>query len=75
MSMKNPLTLAGIEPVIFRFLAQHLNHCATAVPTIIVKTNKICSNISRCNSIYIDLSHQIYLSVVFTIPEEHGLKL
>jgi len=31
MSMKNPLTLAGIEPATFRFVAQHLNHCATAV--------------------------------------------
>jgi len=32
MLMKNPLTLAGIEPETFRFVAQHLNHCATAVP-------------------------------------------
>jgi len=32
MSMKNPLTLAGIEPATFRFVAEHLNHCATAVP-------------------------------------------
>ena len=31
MSMKNPLTLAGIEPTTFRLVAQHLNHCATAV--------------------------------------------
>ena len=31
--MKNPLTPAGIEPATFRFVAQHLNHCATAVPT------------------------------------------
>ena len=30
--MKNPLTPAGIEPSTFRFVAQHLNHCATAVP-------------------------------------------
>jgi len=30
--MKNPVTLAGIEPATFRFVAQHLNHCATAVP-------------------------------------------
>jgi len=28
--MKNPLTLAGIEPAAFRIVAQHLNHCATA---------------------------------------------
>ena len=30
--MKNPLTLAGIEAANFRSVAQHLNHCATAVP-------------------------------------------
>jgi len=28
MSMKNPLTPAGIEPATSRFVAQHLNHCA-----------------------------------------------
>jgi len=32
MSMKNPLTPAGVEPATFRIVAQHLNHCATAVP-------------------------------------------
>jgi len=30
--MKNPMTPAGIEPATFRFVAQHFNHCATAVP-------------------------------------------
>jgi len=30
--MKNPLTPAGIEPANFRFVAQHLHHCAIAVP-------------------------------------------
>jgi len=30
--MKNPMTPAGIEPATFRFVAQHINHCATAVP-------------------------------------------
>jgi len=30
--MQNPLTPAGIEPVTFRFVTQHLNHCAAAVP-------------------------------------------
>ena len=32
--MKNPLTRAGIEAATFRFVAQHLNHCATAVPQL-----------------------------------------
>jgi len=30
--MKDPLTPAGNEPATFRFVAQHLNHCATTVP-------------------------------------------
>jgi len=30
MSMKNPMTPAGIEPATFRFVAQKLKHCATA---------------------------------------------
>jgi len=29
-----PMTPAGIEPATFRFVAQHLNHCATAVPLL-----------------------------------------
>jgi len=29
---KIPMTPAGIEPATFRFVAQRLNHCATAVP-------------------------------------------
>ena len=34
--MKNPLTLAGIAPATFSFVAQHLNHCATAIPNKIM---------------------------------------
>jgi len=30
--MKIPLKIAGIEPVTFRFVAQHLNNRVTAVP-------------------------------------------
>jgi len=29
--MKFPVTPAGIETATFRFVSQHLNHCATAV--------------------------------------------
>jgi hypothetical protein len=44
--MKNPLTQAGIEPVTFRFVAQHLNHRATAVPIKMHDTNmKITSDL------------------------------
>jgi len=32
-----PVTPAWIEPATFRFVAQHLNHCATAVPFILRK--------------------------------------
>ena len=38
MSMKNPLTQLRIEPATSRFVAQNLNHCATAVSYISVFT-------------------------------------
>ena len=31
------MTPSGIEPATFRFVAQHLNHCATAVPRAFLK--------------------------------------
>jgi len=51
MSIKNPLTPAGIEPATFRFVAQHLNHCATAVPnsegTAVKKKNRTCAELGK----------------------------
>jgi len=49
MSTKNPLTPAGIEPTTFRFVAQHLNHCATAVPhsKVIRNINMLCQRITE----------------------------
>jgi len=41
MSMKNPVTPGGIEPATFQIVAQHLNHCATAVPMYICISWKI----------------------------------
>ena len=35
------MTPAGIEPATFRFLAQHLNHCTTAVP--VMNSNRVNS--------------------------------
>ena len=40
MSIKNSLTPAGIEPATFLFVAQRLNHCATAVSCNVKKNTK-----------------------------------
>jgi len=36
------MTPAGIEPATFQFVAQHLNHGATAVPHLVGFTIDIC---------------------------------
>ena len=40
------MTPSGIEPATFRFVAQHLNHCATAVPPFILYCNKLNATLS-----------------------------
>ena len=39
MSMKFPVTPVGFEQATFRFVAQLLNHCATAVYTVCTRIN------------------------------------
>ena len=35
------MTPSGIEPATFRFVAQHLNHCTTAVPPLALLAHHI----------------------------------
>ena len=49
--MKNPLTPTGIEPATFRFVAQHRNHCATAVPLLLRIFIKYTVQINNVNSL------------------------
>ena len=53
--MKNPMTPHRIEPATFRFVAQRLNQCATAVPTpykTSAKQNKIKKGTLSTSSTY-----------------------
>ena len=49
------MTLAAIEPATFRFVAQHLNHCATAVPIChisgILNTSSSCYSLCQLTNI------------------------
>jgi len=42
---KIPITPSGIKPVTFRFVAQRLNHCATAVPNQTTVQRQITHNL------------------------------
>ena len=53
------MTPAGVEPATSRFVAQHLNHCATAVPSNNMERHfKLVSQIRswyswQCTSMYV----------------------
>ena len=55
---KIPMTPAWIEPATFRFVAQHLNHCATAVPKKHVETDKYTKKNCAPSWVYV----QYYMS-------------
>jgi len=50
-SYVNEKTLAGIKPATFRFVAQHLNHCATAVPGIKIVEGIIMQKVKTTHNI------------------------
>jgi len=45
---KIPITPAGIESAAFQFVAQHLNHCATAVPAYLYISSQKHSILGLC---------------------------
>jgi len=52
---------AGIEQATFRFVTQHPNHCATAVPLLELDPSKydssfseyLCNSSTKCGNLYI----------------------
>ena len=57
MLVKIPLTPARIELATFRFVSQHLNHCATLVPRKTMESSEMVTSINKNND-------NIYLQVV-----------
>jgi len=63
---KIPMTPSGIEPATFRFVAQHLNHCATAVPLVngnwpFFECNLLCAKYTQPHQLY----HMPIINVIF----------
>jgi hypothetical protein len=79
---KIPLTPSWIEPATFRFVAQHLNHCATAVPPLcVIKYNLIRKHAFGVN-VYVYFSCRVFLMssqncihVKFNLSPDIGLIL
>jgi hypothetical protein len=55
MSMKNSKTPSGIETATFWFVAQYLNHCATAVPGRRLPMNNVQNRNFNKNYVYSQL--------------------
>jgi len=76
--MKNALTPAGIKPATYRFVAQHLNHCATAVPAFneVGVTNNQCVTIvhTMCQHYKCGIKPGIYLVTYHFLCSHHKLK-
>ena len=59
MSLKNPVTLPGIDPGTLRLVGQRLNHYATpgAISKIVQKENVIWPNIQCIRRVSVQLKH------------------
>jgi hypothetical protein len=73
MSMKNSMTPSGIEPATW-FVAQYLNHCATAVPTNCTHVSNTC----KCPlyaygfiCVHVDIYIYIYIYIYLDVMKEH----
>ena len=73
MSMKVPETPAGIEPATFRFVTQHLNHCATAVPLDFTYQLKFCTDQAQIqNRMIIQGNHCQFSAYDLQLKLENG---
>jgi hypothetical protein len=65
------MTPAGIEPATFRFVAQYVNHCATALPHIYIY---ICVYIMYV-CMYMDVSGELYAFVYVNLETAGGVRV
>jgi hypothetical protein len=74
------MTPSGIEPATFRFVAQYLNNCATAVPSVLVSEQNPSSHVAkfghvggrlvlRYYDLYLRLHLQFYVLLMIGVME------
>jgi len=59
------MTPSGIERATFRFLAQHLNHCATGVLSVQYVT--VLNTVGSCNTMVRIIIYIIYILYILCV--------